>query len=545
MRFYYNLKIKYHAVALYLKSDIFASATAKNRLGRYNLVFGQTDSQMQARINTLISEISKNMYEREQIIALSLLAGVAGMNTFLYGLPGTAKSLISRRIASAFEVHDYFEYLMNRFSTPEEIFGPVSIKALKEDQYIRKTEHYLPRADFAFLDEIWKASPAILNTLLTLVNERSFKNGDIVQKVPLNVLVSASNEIPEPNQGLDALYDRFILRLEVPPIAVAENFHALLQAKPSQVSVEVDATLKIKKAELQDWREQIYQVDLPASILNLFDQLKTRLNHNFEDHVVYVSDRRWQRVAYLVKACAFLNDRPSVILSDLLILKHCLWNQPEDIAFVSQQIDEVLAENGLNYGLQFEQHVAEKDALEQRVLNHFYYTDDVYESYLIHGTDYLRAVTNLDRHYKDKLLYLELDKMDTKKDFFALDDTGEEVRGIVCNFNGSRVCTLKGGYYGLEEVVTPYIKHTKGSPRSSLSAQSQYELLHEVQQLKAQFQTELELLTERFNSQKHQFKSVFVTEQDIEHLIQSIEQQLARYQLQLQDCERLEQLCRN
>src|SRR5690606_18120296 len=217
VQFYYNLKIQYHAVALYLKSDIFASATAKNRLGRYNLIFGQTDNQMQARINTLISEISKNMYEREQIIALSLLAGIAGMNTFLYGLPGTAKSLISRRIASAFEVHDYFEYLMNRFSTPEEIFGPVSIKALKEDQYIRKTENYLPRADFAFLDEIWKASPAILNTLLTLVNERSFKNGGIVQKVPLNVLVSASNEIPEPNQGLDALYDRFILRLEVPP----------------------------------------------------------------------------------------------------------------------------------------------------------------------------------------------------------------------------------------------------------------------------------------------------------------------------------------
>ena len=216
---------------------------------------------MQARINTLISEISKNMYEREQIIALSLLAGVAGMNTFLYGLPGTAKSLILRRIASAFEVHDYFEYLMNRFSTPEEIFGPVSIKALKEDQYIRKTEHYLPRADFAFLDEIWKASPAILNTLLTLVNERSFKNGEIIQKVPLNVLISASNEIPEPNQGLDALYDRFILRLEVPPIAEANNFHALLQAKPSKVTVEVDAALRIKKAELDDWREQIYAIE--------------------------------------------------------------------------------------------------------------------------------------------------------------------------------------------------------------------------------------------------------------------------------------------
>ena len=500
---------------------------------------------MQARINTLISEISKNMYEREQIIALSLLAGIAGMNTFLYGLPGTAKSLISRRIASAFEVHDYFEYLMNRFSTPEEIFGPVSIKALKEDQYIRKTEHYLPRADFAFLDEIWKASPAILNTLLTLVNERSFKNGEIIQKVPLNVLISASNEIPEQNQGLDALYDRFILRLEVPPITEANNFHALLQAKPSKVTVEVDAALKIKKAELDDWREQIYAIELPAPILHIFDLIKHRLNHNFEDHVIYVSDRRWQRVAYLVKACAFLNDRQQVIVSDLLILKHCLWNQPEDIEFIATQLDDILAEQALNDGLDYEKLVSEKDQLEQRVLNYFYYTDDVYESYLIQGKDYLRAVTNLDRHYKDKLLYLELDKMDTKKDFFALDETGEEVRGIVCNFNGVRVCTLKGGYYGLEEVVTPYIKYHKGAARSTLSAQDKYTLLQEVQALKSKFLHAFHTHAERYKVQKDQFQSAFVVKDDIEKLQQAIEQQQARYQLQLQDCERLEQLCRN
>ncbi|OTG80003.1 hypothetical protein B9T33_10475 [Acinetobacter sp. ANC 5054] len=500
---------------------------------------------MQARINTLISEISKNMYEREQIIALSLLAGVAGVNTFLYGLPGTAKSLISRRIASAFEVHDYFEYLMNRFSTPEEIFGPVSIKALKEDQYIRKTEHYLPRADFAFLDEIWKASPAILNTLLTLVNERSFKNGELIQKVPLNVLMSASNEIPEPNQGLDALYDRFILRLEVSPIAEVQNFHALLQAQPTQVTVQVEPSLKIKKSELADWREQIHQVELPIAILKIFDALKARLAHNFEDHVVYVSDRRWQRVAYLVKTCAFLNDRDQVILSDLLILKHCLWNQAEDIEFVTQQIDEILAEQGLNDGLSLEQLIDDKDMLEQKVLNHFYYTDDVYECYLIQGKDYLRAVTNLDRHYKDKLLYLELDKMDSKKDFFALDETGEEVRGIVCNFNGSRVCTLKGGYYGLEEVVTPYIKHTKGSPRTELSAQDKYDLLHEVQTLKARFAQEAQTLSARYLEQKESFKSVFVAESEIEKLHHAIQQQQARYQLQRQDCDRLEQLCRS
>ena len=500
---------------------------------------------MKTRIHTLISAISANMYEREHIIALSLLAGAAGMNTFLYGHPGTAKSLISRRIACAFEVTEYFEYLMNRFSTPEEIFGPVSIKALKEDKYIRKTEHYLPKADFAFLDEIWKASPAILNTLLTLVNEHIFKNGDMIQQVPLKVLMSASNEIPEPNQGLDALYDRFILRLTVPPIEQASNFHALLQAKPAQATPAVDDSLKIKKHELAEWRIQMYEVELPAHILAVFDEIKQRLNHSYEDHQVYVSDRRWQRTAYLVKAAAFLNERSQVQLNDLFILKHCLWNQVEDIPLVNQAVDSAILETGLAFESELEMLTGEKEALEQRILNSFYYTDDVYESYLIRGKEYLRAVTNLDHHYKDKLLYLELNKMGTKKDFFAVDESGEEIRGIVCNFNGSRMCTLKGGYYGLEETVSPFIKHSKGTTRSSVASEVRIDLLQQLKQLQQKLQTDAARMQQRFDVERTALDSPFVQEEDIQQLQQGMQQQLERYQLQMQDCVRLEQLCRS
>ncbi len=500
---------------------------------------------MKARMHALISQVSEQMYEREQIMALSLLAGIAGMNTFLYGSPGTAKSLISRRIASAFEVGEYFECLMNRFSTPEEIFGPVSIKALKDDQYLRKTEHYLPKADFAFLDEIWKASPAILNTLLTLVNEKTFKNGDMIQHVPLKVLMSASNEIPEPNQGLDALYDRFILRLVVPPIQQAQNFHALLQAKPSAAKIEAADDLRIKKQELQQWREQIHQVQLPAEVLKIFDAVKQSLTDSFEEHAVYVSDRRWQRAAYLLKASAFINDRAEVNLLDLFILKHCLWSQIDDIDFVAQTIEQAILEIGLDSDLDLAGSIAQKEDAEQRILNHFYYTDEVYASYLIRGREYLKAVTNLDHHYQDKVLYLELDKMDSKKDFFAVDESGEEIRGIVCNFNGGRQCTLKGGYYGLEEAVTPYIKYPKGSARTQLSAQVQYDLLHEVQALQSKLSHDYAVLRQRVETASAHFDSDFAAQDDAAKLKAQLALTLQRYDLQRQDCQRLEHLCRN
>ena len=497
---------------------------------------------MQQRIRNLIQILSKQMFEREQIIALCVLAGVAGANSFLYGAPGTAKSLISRRIAAGFEVTEYFEYLMNRFSTPEELFGPVSLKALKQDQYIRKTEHYLPKAEFAFLDEIWKASPAILNTLLTLLNEKTFKNGDVVQQVPLKVLISASNEIPQPEEGLDALYDRFILRLQVHPIQEQQHFFQLLQAAPSSTKLKVSEELKISRDELLLWREQIYQVDLPDHVLHALIKIREQLQQQFAERQIYISDRRWQRIAYLIKAAAFLNGRDQVIISDLFILKHCLWNQLDDIAFVEQILDQVLLQ-ALHADLDIEHLMNAKDQLEQDTLNYFYYTDDVYYSYLIAGRDYLHAVTNLDHHYKDQALYLALDKMGTNKDFFAIDANGEEIRGIVCNFNGTRQCTLKGGYYGLEEVVTPSIKYAKGSLRQHLKPEQQHTLQQRLAQVKADFLEQQQTLKQRFNTQKLDFDSIFVEEVHRQSLIEALEKQLQQYELQLQDCVHLEQLC--
>ena len=168
------------------------------------------------RIKNLLQQLNERVYEKEHVIALSLLSAIAGESIFLLGPPGVAKSMVARRLKLAFMDACAFEYLMSRFSTPDEIFGPVSISKLKdEDTYERRVDGYLPTADVVFLDEIWKAGPAIQNALLTVINEKIYRNGQYSIRVPLKGLIAASNELPSIGQGLEALWDRFLVRLMV------------------------------------------------------------------------------------------------------------------------------------------------------------------------------------------------------------------------------------------------------------------------------------------------------------------------------------------
>ena len=383
------------------------------------------------RITQLLQQLNERVYEKEHIIALSLLSAIAGESIFLLGPPGTAKSMVARRLKLAFKQATAFEYLMSRFSTPDEIFGPVSISKLKdEDTYERRVEGYLPTADVVFLDEIWKAGPAIQNALLTVLNEKIYRNGQFAIRVPLKGLIAASNELPAIGQGLEALWDRFLIRMMVTGVEDMGEFDRMI-ASTDESEPLIDEALGIGSEEYAMWSNEIQQVRIHYSVFEVIHLLKEKinlLNQRIQNDgsamaTLYVSDRRWKKMVKLLRTSAYLNGRDTIGLCDCALLAHCLWSEVEQIEEVNQMVQDAIRQCAESYLLdikdlndnirELRENVMSENSIREnfdpgiQLIDNYYYQIEgvrMRERLLIFASDYQQLDDN------GKLFFLQKEK---------------------------------------------------------------------------------------------------------------------------------------
>lgn len=288
---------------------------------------------LKPRLQQIRDELAKNLIERDIPVRLAFVAALAGEHVLLIGPPGTAKSELARRLRFAFTGQTYFERLLTRFSVPEELFGPLSIKALEEDKYQRQTDRYLPTASVAFLDEIFKANSAILNALLTLLNEREFDNGTDRIKTPLVSVVGASNELPQEEELL-ALYDRFLVRFHVGP--VNEDGFGKLLALRGQAKISIPEADRLTTQDIKHIHDAALEVTVPAEVVSLLQAMRMFC----QDQKIPVSDRRWRKALFLLQVAAHTDGRSAVSVWDCWLLQHCLWHKPEEQATLAKWYEE-------------------------------------------------------------------------------------------------------------------------------------------------------------------------------------------------------------
>lgn len=283
------------------------------------------------RLQAVRRELKTILIERDELVDGALLGVLARQHVLVLGPPGTAKSMLARELCKRLVGRSYFEWLLTKFTTPEEIFGPMSLPALESGRYERVTAGKLPEAHVVFLDEVFKANSAILNALLTVLNERRFHQGSTAIDIPLEVLISASNELPEEDE-LDALYDRFLLRFTVGYVEHERRFAELLKLDASPAPQAI-----LTAEDLAELQARTARIGVPDAIVEDLVEVRKKLQ---ADGLV-ASDRRYRQSLSVLRASALMDGRERVAARDLAWLEHVLWSDPEERPIVAKALSSV------------------------------------------------------------------------------------------------------------------------------------------------------------------------------------------------------------
>ena len=302
----------------------------------------------------VISILNEGLVERETEVRLLLLAVLSKEHLLLFGAPGTGKSELGRRLSRLTSVDSgtsstktsYFERLLTKFTQPEELFGPLSLKALEDDRYVRKTTGYLPTASVVFLDEIFKSSSSILNSLLTILNERRFSNGVDIEVVPLLTCIGASNEFPD-SEELDALFDRFLIRKCVDTVSddkITDLIKLADRSSARRIDEASDDSALLSGKMLATIDDRMNEgVSVPLEVVELIKKVRIFLR---EECDTSVSDRRLLKAIYALKVSAVSNGRKSVSLLDCLLLQHIFWSKADDRVKIEAFLwDNIVSDN--------------------------------------------------------------------------------------------------------------------------------------------------------------------------------------------------------
>ncbi|MBW2732736.1 MAG: AAA family ATPase [Deltaproteobacteria bacterium] len=296
--------------------------------------------RLAARLQELARTLDRAILDKQEIIRLMVISVVSGEHMVLVGPPGTAKSALVRSFARLVDAR-YFEYLLTRFTEPNELFGPVDMTAFRQGEYRRRTEGMIPEAEVVFLDEVFKANSAILNSLLTLLNERSYANGRNVLQCPLLSVFGASNEVPN-DENLHAIFDRFLLRVRSDYLDSYHFQNLVLRGVEHEV-----ASLRGVHAQQQPLlsSDQLHQLHHGfGELMNFSEDFLTTykgLIFQIRSEGISVSDRRVVKLTKLFAASALFDGRVTPCAADFFVLKH-IWNNLDQSEILAEIVSPVV-----------------------------------------------------------------------------------------------------------------------------------------------------------------------------------------------------------